>query len=88
MDQYMNDLINELKMTFENMNSTYMFYIEKFHSAIDDRDKYKADIDRYTLRKENIISIGECIGKFMDTWNNIIHDFIEDKATVKAPALV
>lgn len=87
-DQYMNDLINELKMTFENMNSTYMFYIEKFRSAIDDRDKYKADIDRYTLRKENIISIGECIGKFMDTWNNIIHDFIEDKATVKTPALV
>lgn len=87
-DQYMNDLINELKQAFENMNSTYMFYIERFRSAVDDRDKYKAEIELYNLRKANIMSIGECTSEFMDTWGIIIRDFIEDEETEKTPVLV
>ena len=87
-DQYMNDLINELKQAFENMNETYMFYIERFRSAVDDRDKYKEEIELYTLRKSNIMAIGDCTKEFMDTWGVIIRDFIEDEETDKTPALV
>lgn len=87
-DQYMNDLINELKQAFENMNETYMFYIERFRSAVDDRDKYKEEIELYTLRKSNIMAIGDCTKSFMDTWGVIIRDFIEDEETDKTPALV
>ncbi len=87
-DQYMNDLINELEQAFENMNETYMFYIERFRSAVDDRDKYKEEIELYTLRKSNIMAIGDCTKEFMDTWSVIIRDFIEDEETDKTPALV
>lgn len=87
-DQYMNDLIDELKQAFENMNETYMFYIVRFRSAVDDRDKYKEEIELYTLRKSNIMAIGECTKAFMDTWGVIIRDFIEDEETDKTPALV
>jgi hypothetical protein len=87
-DQYMNDLINELKQAFENMNETYMFYIERFRSAVDDRDKYKEEIELYALRKSNIMAIGDCTREFMDTWGVIIRDFIEDEETDKTPVLV
>lgn len=87
-DKYMSELIDELKQAFESMNSTYMFYIERFRSAVDDRDKYKEEIELYTLRKSNIMAIGECTKAFMDTWGVIIRDFIEDEETDKTPALV
>ena len=87
-DQYMNDVINELKQAFENMNETYMFYIERFRSAVDDRDKYKEEIELYKLRKSNIMAIGDCTREFMDTWGIIIRDFAEDEETDKTPVLV
>lgn len=87
-DQYMNDFINELKQALENVNETYMFYIERFRSAVDDRDKYKAEIELYNLRKANIMAIGDCTREFMDTWGVIIRDFIEDEETDKTPVLV
>lgn len=86
-DQYMNSLIYELKQAFENMNSTYMFYIERFRSAVDDRDKYKAEIELYNLRKANILAISEYTSEFMGTWNNIIQDFILDEETENNPVL-
>lgn len=87
-DQYMNDLIKELKRAFKDMNSTYMFYIEKFRSAVDDRDKYKVEIELYNLQKANIMAISDCTREFMDTWDVIIRDFIEDEETDKTPTVV
>ena len=86
-DGYMNSLIEELKQTFESVNSTYMQYIERFRSAVDDRDKYKKEIDSYKQRKANILSIGESANKFMDTWNMIVQGFTEDEQTEKNPVL-
>ena len=87
-DQYMNDLIKELKRAFKDMNSTYMFYIEKFRSAVDDRDKYKVEIELYNLQKANIMAISDCTREFMDIWDVIIRDFIEDEETDKTPTVV
>lgn len=87
-DQYMNSLIEELKQVFESMNSTYMSCIERFRSAVDDRDKYKAEIELYNLRKTNIETIGGCISGFMNIWNIIIQDFIEDEDTTTDKVLV
>ena len=86
-DGYMNSLVEELKQAFESMNFTYMQYIERFRSAVDDRDKYKREIDLYKQRKANILSIGESANEFMDTWNMIIQGFIEDEQTEKNPVL-
>jgi len=83
----MNSLVEELKQAFESMNSTYMQYIERFRSAVDDRDKYKKEIDSYNQRKTNILSIGESANEFMDTWNMIVQGFIEDEQTEKNPVL-
>lgn len=80
-DGYMNDLVNELKQTFNRLNSMYMTYIEHFRSAVDDRDKYKVEIELYSLRKENIMAIGDATGKFMDTWSVIIRDIVEEEET-------
>lgn len=82
-DEYMNDLVNELKQTFNSLNSMYMTYIEHFRSAVDDRDKYKAEIELYNLRKENITAIGDATSKFMDTWGVILHDIVEEEETDK-----
>ena len=86
-DGYMKSLVEELKQAFESMNSTYMQYIERFRSAVDDRDKYKKEIDSYNQRKTNILSIGESANEFMDTWNMIVQGFIEDEQTEKNPVL-
>lgn len=83
----MKSLVEELKQAFESMNSTYMQYIERFRSAVDDRDKYKKEIDSYNQRKTNILSIGESANEFMDTWNMIVQGFIEDEQTEKNPVL-
>lgn len=78
-DKYMSDLVNELKQTFENMNSTYMAYVERFRSAVDDRDKYKTEIELYKIHKENIMSISECTKEFMNRWNSVISGLVEDE---------
>lgn len=80
-DEYMNSLIEELKHVFESMNNTYMSCIERFRAAVDDRDKYKNEIELYNLRKDNIEAIDKCTSDFMNTWNIIIQDFIEDEDT-------
>ena len=87
-DRYMTSLVEELNQAFDSMNNTYMSCVERFRSAVDDRDKYKSEIKLYNLRKENIMSISKCTKKFMDTWGIIIRDFIEDEETEKIPALV
>ena len=76
-EQYMNSLINELKQVLNNMNDTYMTCIVRFRAAVDDREKYKTEIEQYKLRKSAIISVGECTSDFMNIWNNIILDFEE-----------
>lgn len=80
-DEYMNSLIKELNHVFESMNNTYMSCIERFRAAVDDRDKYKNEIELYNLRKDNIEAIDKCTSDFMNTWNIIIQDFIEDEDT-------
>jgi hypothetical protein len=89
---YMKSLINEIKQTFYNMNYTQMDCINRFRSAVDDRDKYKNKIEQYNLRKDNIRSIGEYTNKFMNTWESIILDIAEDEENEteaeKNPALV
>lgn len=84
-DQYMNELIEELEQAFSNMNKTYMDCTNRFRSAVDDREKYKSEIQLYNLRKENIMSIRECTREFMDTWSSIIRDFVEDEIIEKNP---
>ena len=84
-DGYMKSLVEELKQVFESMNFTYKQYIKRFSSAVDDRDKYKKEIDSYNQRKANILSIGESTNEFMDTWNMIVQGFIEDEQTKKNP---
>jgi hypothetical protein len=78
-DKYMNDFINALKQTFENMNSSYMSYIERFRSAVDDRGKYETEIELYNIHKENIMAISECTKGFMDRWNSVISGLVEDE---------
>ncbi len=80
-DGYMKDVTDEFKETFDSLNSTYQSYIERFRSAVDDRDKYKSEIGQYNLRKNTIMSIGECTKDFMDTWDNVIQDFTDDEKT-------
>lgn len=77
-EQYMNGLVEEMKQGLRNMNDTYMSCIERFRAAVDDRDKYKAEIELYNLRKSNIMEIGDCTDDFMSIWNIIIRDFEED----------
>lgn len=84
-DGYMKSLVEELKQVFESTNFTYKQYIKRFSSAVDDRDKYKKEIDSYNQRKANILSIGESTNEFMDTWNMIVQGFIEDEQTKKNP---
>lgn len=71
-EQYMKDLVEELKKVFNDMNETYMSCVERFRSIVDDRDKYKADIELHNLRKSNIESIKNCTSDFMKIWENII----------------
>lgn len=74
-DGYMQNLLSDIQGVFDNMNNTYTLCMERFRSAIDDRDKYKEDIELHTLRKSNITAIGNCTEDFMETWNHIIYDF-------------
>lgn len=75
-DGYMDALIKEIKQGFSDMNEAYMSSVKRFESSIDDRDKYKADIELLNLRKSNIVSIRNCTNNFMEVWDRIIHDFI------------
>ena len=68
-----------MKQTFENMNSSYMSYIERFRSAVDDRGKYETEIELYNIHKENIMAISECTKGFMDRWNSVISGLVEDE---------
>ena len=86
-DQYMNDLVKELKEVFKNMNDTYMSCIERFRSAIDDRDKYKADIQSHNFRKDNILAIADCTKAFMEVWEVIIRDIVEEEAGEDAASI-
>lgn len=87
-DQYMKKLIEEIQKSFDSMNSTYLSCVERFSSAVDDRDKYKAEIELYNLRKTTILSIAKCTSEFMDTWNIIIRDFTEDEQSDDDAVLV
>ncbi len=80
-DQYMRSLVTELKNVFEGMNRTYMSCIERFQSAVDDRDKYKADIALHNLRKANIMSIRDCTNDFMQIWNIVINDLKDNETS-------
>ena len=78
-DGYMEGLICELEQVFENMNITYMSCIDRFSSAVDDRDKYKADIVFHNMRKSNIMAIGNSTRNFMQVWDVIVHDIADDE---------
>ena len=78
-DKYMASLLKEMENTFDTMNETYTFYINRFRSAIDDRGKYIAEKELHNLRKENIEYVKECTSDFMKTWDIIIKDVIDDK---------
>lgn len=76
-NHYMEDSMEELKQEFINMNVTYISCIDRFRSVVDDRDKYKADIKLHNQRKANINSIKVYTKDFMDIWNIVIDDFID-----------
>lgn len=78
-DGYMNKLVSELQKVFETMNKTYMFCYDRFMSAIDDREQYKADIELHNKRKYNIQAIGDCTSIFMQIWNEVINDIEDDE---------
>lgn len=87
-DKYMNSLLNEILQVFKSMNSIYESCMERFRSAVDDRDKYKAEIELYNLRKANIEAIDKCTSDFMNIWNTIVQDFIEDDNTAIEKVLI
>ncbi|MCM1009198.1 MAG: dynamin family protein [Ruminococcus flavefaciens] len=87
-DGYMKDLLNELYQVFVSMNNTYTSCIDRFASAVDDRDNYKAEIDLYNKRKTNIMDIGGSTDEFMQIWNIIVHNVFDDEKTEPAKILV
>ena len=87
-DQYMTECVAELEKVVASMNDTYKSCIERFRSAVDDRDKYKENIELHDRRKANIMAIGDCTSDFMDTWNIIIRDFVKDEDTATEKTFV
>ena len=78
-DGYMEELVKELNDQFRQMNELYLGCIQTFRSAVDDRDRYKEDIELHNIRKANIHSIGGCISDFMQVWDLIITDMAENE---------
>ena len=73
-DRYIRSFIDELNESFNNQNESYGKQIKTFRTAVDDSDMYKAKIDLFTLRKNNIKDIEDSISDFMSVWNIIITD--------------
>ena len=74
-NNYTKNLIEELQQGFNNINNSFISCIKYFKSAIDDRDKYKANIEQYSKRKTNIVEIDNCTSDFMHTWKTIVYDY-------------
>lgn len=74
-NNYAKNLIEELQQGFNNINNSFISCITYFQSAIDDRDKYKANIEQYSKRKTNIVQIDSCTSDFMHTWKTIVYDY-------------
>ena len=74
-NNYTKNLVEELQQGFDNINNSFISCIQYFKSAIDDRDKYKANIEQYSKRKTNIVEIDSCTSDFMHTWKTIVYDY-------------
>ncbi|MBR1443782.1 MAG: hypothetical protein IJ583_09660, partial [Firmicutes bacterium] len=73
-DDYMKGLLDDLNQLFRDMNKLYEESNNRFRSAIDDRDKYKKNIEQHNRRKETIENIEDCTSKFMGTWKEIVEN--------------
>ena len=80
-DDYMTKLFDEIQVAFNSMNKNYKDCVEQFSLAVDDRDKYKQDMDSHKLRKSNIMEIADSTNEFMDVWKNVVSDIALDKET-------
>lgn len=76
-EKYMRGLVTELREAFNNMNETYKNCGAQFRTAVDDRDKYKADIALQEKRKDTIYSIKRATNDFLSIWSGIVVDFSE-----------
>lgn len=88
--QYMKDAVGEIEQVFESMLSTYNSCVERFRSAVDDRDKYKDNIALHNRCKECIEAIDSGTREFMDVWKLIIQDYIDGESdnSAKEPLTV
>ena len=82
-DGYMGELVHELQETFKRMNEIYLGCVRRFQGDIDDRDKYRKEIELYNIRMENISGINNHISDFMQVWDSIVNDMEEN--TIQEP---
>lgn len=74
-DNYTKNLVEQLQQGFDNINNSFISCIKYFKSAIDDRDKYKQNIEQHSKRKVNITQIDSCTANFMHTWKTIVYNY-------------
>lgn len=73
-DKYLKNLLDKINEAFDNMNHAYRASVNTFVSVVDDRDKYKGDMEALKKRKENIKSICDSTKVFVDHWNDVLND--------------
>lgn len=74
--------MNYIKLNGANVQSdittiksnAYRASVNTFVSVVDDRDKYKGDMEALKKRKENIKSICDSTKVFVDHWNDVLND--------------
>lgn len=76
-EKYMRGLVAELREVINNLNGTYKSCSVQFRAAVDDRDKYKADIALQEKRKDTIQRIERAVNDFLSTWHGIVFDSSE-----------
>lgn len=82
-DDYMTKLFDEIQVAFNSMNKNYTDCVEQFSLAVDDRDKYKQDMDSHNLRKSNIMEIADSTNEFMDAWKDVVSDIALGEGTLE-----
>lgn len=76
-EEYAKNTITRFKAAFEYTMNVQKDAITQFCKAIDDRDRYRADIERKMERKQNIAEIQGVINGFMTEWDTVIGDVKE-----------
>lgn len=76
-DEYAVSTIDKFRECFKTTMRTQKSAIEQFRKSIDDRDKFKEDIDRRAERKKNICEIQNSIAELMEIWDAVIGEVQE-----------